>query len=239
MKQLSNMRKTRLIILLIATVATGMVNAQVKVTPKIKPEEVPPEVQKVIDETMSGQHALYDFERYKVDLGFDSTTKLSDLRVGKPFKDYRLATDSIRTLDERKFDENIPVSAIVAPCRTWLVPVFLNDRCVRIFGVSKTNRKPEWHFSFSYGCYPEWQKVIEAWPDSAGYHPIIIHEGLLIPRFFHVPEKDDFNLTPLMRRAFDPLDQSADTSYRVLMSSNRVLKHVKKSLPPKRDGGTR
>ena len=239
MKQFSNMRKIRLIILLIAAVATGLVNAQMKVTPKIKPEEVPPEVQKVIDETMSGQHVFRSFDEKKERYRLDSTTKLSDLRAGRPFKAYNLIEDSIRALDERKFDENIPVSAMVTPCRIWVVPVFLNDRCVINFGVWKTKKNPHWHQGITRTCFPEWQKMIEAWPDSAGYHPIIIYGDFLFPRFFHIPEKDDYNLTPLMRGTFDSFELSADTSFKVLMSSNKALKHVKKHLPPKQDRGTR
>ncbi len=224
--------------MLITGLVIGLSMAQVKVPSRFKQEEVPPEVQKVIDETMNGQHAFYNFDRYKVDLGFDSSTRLTDLRAGKPFKLYKLIIDSIRSLDDKQFNEKIPVSKMVTPCRTWLVPVFFHYTCVRLFGISKTNRKPQWHFSFSDECYPGWQKVIEAWPDSSGYHPTIIQQGSN-PKFFHIPEKDDYNLTPLIRYRNDSLDQSADTSFKVLMNSGKVLKYVRNNLPPKRNGGVK
>ena len=59
------------------------------------------------------------------------------------------------------------------------------------------------------------------------------------PKFFHIPEKDDYNLTPLIRYSMDSLDQSADTSFGVLMPNNKVLKYVKKQLLPKRSGGAK
>jgi hypothetical protein len=238
MKRIPYIRKIRTGIMLITGLALGLSTAQVKVPSKFKQEEVPPGVQKVIDETMSGQHAFYKFDRYKVNLGFDSSTRLSDLRAGKPFKIYNLIVDSLRTLDDKKFDEKIPVSKMVDPLEIWEVPVFLHGRCVRLFGVWKTKKNPQWHMGISTNCYPGWQKVLEAWPDSAGYHPLMIYLGSN-PKFFHIPEKDDYKLTPLIRYSMDSLDQSADTSFRVLMPSNKVLEYVKKQLPPKRSGGAK
>lgn len=232
------MREIRTGVLLITGLAIGLSTAQVKVSQKFKPEKVPPGVQKVINETMNGQHAFRKFDKKKERLGFDNSTKLTDLKVGKPFKIYKLIVDSIKNLDDKKFDEKISVSKMVDPLEIWEVPVFLNGRCVWLFQVWKTKKNPKWHPGISERCYPGWQKVIEAWPDSAGYHPLMIYLRST-PKYFHIPEKDDYNLTPLIRYPMDSLDQTADSSFRVLMPNNKVLKYVKKQFLHNQSRGTK
>lgn len=75
--------------------------------PKLKPEKVPNEVEKIINEVLAGQHTLVNFENIKVGMGFDSTTKLSDLKAGKPLMIYMIRGDSLE-----KIGENAPVSRI-------------------------------------------------------------------------------------------------------------------------------
>jgi len=48
-------------------------------------EKVPPEVRNC-DETMTGQHGLSGFESFKIGMGFDSSTKLADLKAGNLVK---------------------------------------------------------------------------------------------------------------------------------------------------------
>lgn len=220
-------------ILLIAGLASVPIAAQEKVSPKIKQEKVPPEVQKNIDETMNGQHGLYNFEGNKAGLGFSSSTKLSDLKAGVPFKVYKISRDSLE-----KLGENVSVSEIANPLPIWEVPVFQDGKCVTTFEVWKTPKKPQWHAGIFNGCTPEWQKVIDAWPDSQGYHPIIIYMGS-VPKYYHVPEKDDSNLTPLYRHPSDSLDGLADKSYKILLSSKFALRYEKAHLHPKNNGGVK
>lgn len=200
----------------------------------ITQEKVPPEVQKIIDETMSGQHGLYGFDSNKKLMGFDSSTKLSDLRAGKPWKVYIISNDSLK-----KKDETAPISEISTFFNTWEVPVLNKGKCVTTFEVDKSSRTQQWGAGTFYGChYMVWEKVREAWPEPAGYHPvkIIAYGG----EFFHVPEEDDYNLTPLWRHHLrDPLEKVADSSYKILMPSKIALKYLKALVPPPSDGGVK
>lgn len=192
--------------------------------------QVPPEVRKVIKETMNGQNLLVDFDEKKICLGFDHTTKLADLKAGEPIPTYYLHRDSVR-----KMDDNTPMSKILKIPDMWTVPVLVNGKCFTTFEIWKTEKNPQWHcYDFiggHKGHYDNWQKVLEAWPESAGYHPVIVYLTMR-NKLFHVPEKGDFNLTYLLRTGYDLIHLPQDTSYKVLMSSDKVIRYAKKYLPP-------
>jgi hypothetical protein len=236
MKTLSNSRKISYWIALIAVFVTGISIAQVRVSPKIKPEEVPPEVQKIIDETMSGKYGLSGFEGEKISMGFDSSTKLSDLKAGEPVPVYKLYYDSLL-----KNNETVPTSATIKRIDVWEIPLLLKDKCITTFEVEKDPRSHQWRWGIFNGClkghYDDWQKVREAWPKSAGYNPVIVHFAW--KKYFHVPEINDSNLTPLSRPSYDSLSMAIDTSYKVLVSSKTTLKYLKAHLPARRTGGTK
>lgn len=199
----------------------------------IEKETVPPEVQRIIEETMKGKHGLLNnFDGNKISMGFDSSTKLSDLKAGEPVKVYKIFRTSLE-----KSDENIQISAIARRIDVWEVPVLIKDTCVTTFEVEKGVFNHRWGAGVFNGRrkgqrYDEWQKVMEAWPKAKGYNPVIVYYGAW-KTFFHVPEKDDANLTPLMRQPYDVLSKKADTSYTVLMPSKIALQYL---LPPRKNG---
>jgi hypothetical protein len=220
--------------LLIAVLLVSMTVAQQ--VSKID-NQIPSEVQKIIDETMSGQNLLSNFNYNKIGFGLDSSVKLSDLKAGDPVQCYYIHKDSLK-----KMDENVPVSSFAKVPDIWVVPVLINGKCFTTFEVGKTKKNPQWHATIFHGGHKgrndDWQKVREAWPKSAGYNPIIIYLTLRY-KCYHVPEKDDFNLTPLFRPSFDSLARSADTSYGILMSSKKTLKYVNAHWPAEQNGGSK
>jgi hypothetical protein len=217
----------------IAVIFTSGSIAQMATMSKNVDEEVPPEVQKIIDETMEGQHGLAGFEGGKAGMGFDKSTQLSYLKAGRPFKVYKILKDTLE-----KLGEDAPVSRIAKPIDMWEVPILLNGKCVTTFGVWKTSKNPNWHPGIFHGCYKEWQKVREAWPESEGYHPVIILASAW-KRYFHIPEKDGSNLTPLFRHSNDSLESAADTSYRILVSSRTAFKYVRAHIFSESKGGSK
>lgn len=198
--------------------------------PKLKPEKVPNEVEKIINEVLAGQHTLSFFESSKVGLGFDSTTKLSDLKAGKPFMIYMIRGDSLE-----KLGENTPVSRIAQRMRAWGVPVYVNGTCVTSFEVIMPRKYKKWGAGVFDGCSDVWQKLFEAWPDSEGYNPVLVYIGF--DRYFHIPEIDDYNLTPLYRYEYD--SRPADPSYKKLTHSRLTLKYEKDHLSPRIKGGVK
>ena len=225
-------------IALIASLGVGISIAQDKVIPKIMQEKVPPEVQKIVDETMTGQHGLSGFESFKIGMGFDSSTKLADLKAGEPCQVYYIDQDSLI-----KMDETVPFSAIARRLDIWEVPVLINGKCVTTFEVQKTPQNLQWRAGTFHGRYKghrydEWQNVMDAWPKSAGYNPVIVYSSSG-KKFFHVPEINDTNLTPLRRRSPDLLVKAADSSFKILMPSKTTLKYLKVHLPSKLPGGAK
>lgn len=245
------MKKISTMIILIACCIVNPLISQELASPKIKQEKVPEEVQKFIDETMSGQHAMCNFEESKVSFGFDRSTKLSDLKAGRPFKIYKLSIDSLL-----KKGENMPISSNIIEYATWVVPVLLNGKCITTFEVIKTKKNPLWHQGVFYGCSDTWQKLMEAWSESAGYHPVIIY-ATAWEMFFHIPEKDDYNLTPFFPHQYNSLQKSLATteksidssenslaspqtnfarSYKNVLHSKITLRYIKENLPAKLKG---
>jgi hypothetical protein len=93
----------------------------------------------------------------------------------------------------------------------------------------------KWGAGVFDGCSDVWQKLFEAWPDSEGYNPVLVYIGF--DRYFHIPEIDDYNLTPLYRYKYD--SRPADPSYKKLTHSRLTLKHEKDHLSPRIKGGVK
>lgn len=220
-------------IVFIVVVSIGKENSVLRIADR----PVPQEVLKIINETMTGQHKLSNFELNKIALGFDKSVKLTDLKTGEPFEIYKIWTFYNNHLTE----DSVPVNNLVRRTKTWRVPVLLNGKLITTFEVGRFAL--DWPGDFSKGVptefvwqagefdtinkghYNEWKKVLDAWPKSRGYHPAAIKYQSMT--FFHIPEKGDFNLTPLDRSLKDSLTQAADTSFRDLMSSISVVKYLK------------
>ena len=100
----------------------------------ITQEQVPSEVQRVIDSTMKGANhsLLVNFDQNKEGWGFNKTTKLSDVQPGKPFRVYTIQIDSLK-----KMDENTPVSLTIIPQDVWLVPLLENGEIISLFEITK------------------------------------------------------------------------------------------------------
>lgn len=213
--------------LLGAAAIVGTTNAQDK--------SPPPEIQQIIGETMSGQNLLVEFDQKKIGLGFDSSISLTDLKAGEPMPTYYISGDSVKNLDE-----NSAVSKLTKVPTAWTVPVLVNGKCFCTFEIGKPSSNSKWTVTDFKGGHKgrldDLQKVQEAWPKSAGYHPVLVYLTMR-HRFFHVPEQNDSNLTPIYRRKGDSLAMSADTSYKILMSSRDALTYSKAHLPASRTGG--
>ena len=191
-------------------------------------QSCPADAQKAIDQIMRKYGT--NFESWKKQFGFDSSTRWSDLKAGIPVKVYQITGDSLL-----KMDENAPVSAIVKSIDMWEVPLLHNGKCITTFSIYKRPKDHKWGIFQFRGPRPVWQKVRDAWQDSDGYHPIIIvNRG---HRYYHVPEQNDSNLTPIERHTYSKLDQLADTNYKVLMPSRITLKIFKDYLHPKKKEG--
>lgn len=165
-------------------------------------DEVPKEVQKVIDDLMAGKtDRLYvlspqNFEervnagiKVKTLFGFDSTTKHSEIIVGKPIRMYSVGNSNI---PDSIGDESSNIKGF-KPTDVWVVPLLQGDKFVCRFEVEK---KMDGHWGVgtiggSRGIQII-QKILEAYPESEGYHPIFVQDQGLS---YYVPEIPGFSLT--------------------------------------------
>jgi hypothetical protein len=128
------------------------------------------------------------FDKRKKMFGLKEETQVSDLRTGTPVKVYI----------------NLPVEFINKPANTpmdlsnydyeWYCPVLENDEVKLFFIISKKDNV--WTLVNTGGLTTlaaEWQLVLESWPYSEGYNPVIIYTCGLF--YFHIPEIDDRNIT--------------------------------------------
>ena len=152
--------------------------------------------------------------------------KLSEISVGQPFPTY--------TIDDSAFigaKEDTPISALIKKTEHWVVPIMNKNKIALRFEVRKKNRI--WEVGtmgaalFALG----WQKVLDEWPESKGYHPIYIRVGG--GPYFAVPEVDDFNLTEV-KLVFDgkgkTVTLNAKNVYSHLTPSSAIIKEWKNIL---------
>ncbi len=225
------MKKTVLIFLLFASLALA--------------EQVPKEVQDLIHNAFTGTEktTLTDFNEWKVRMGFDSSTKISDILPGNPIKKYWIVKDSILNANE-----NTPMSKLMNPIiGEYEVPLFLKknkDKIIAFLILMKNkNFEGKWHVageSAGGRLATEWQRVIKKWPQSSGYNPAIIEvPGLGFKRFLHVPEKGEDNLTylPLQKYENDSFAILPDSSYSTLTDRKESYKSIRKEFEASRLNG--
>ncbi len=182
---------------------------------------------------MSGRNNQLSDPTLRIVFKLDKSKTLSDVTAGTPVKEYWFLADTII----RK-DTGSPVSKLIAPFVNsmhgeWQIPLFVEGKIIgfgEIVNDTTSGDRWEWVGGGGGGAFlAKWQKVIDKWPISKGYHPILI--GFPYPDvFFHVPEKDAYNLTFLGRFYHpehpDSLQMVTDTTYSKLSDSRQVLKYL-------------
>jgi hypothetical protein len=202
-------------------------------------EETPSDVERVASEIMNGPLVRNAVERYATQLGIGPEAKFQDIVAGKPIPQYRL---DISAIDEA--DEDPAVSGLLAEMGVWMVPLLVDGKAVCFFWV--VEESGQWVYG-GIGSSPiakEWQRVCEAWPQQSGYNPELVFVDRLSSYYFHVPERGDHNLTPIVPAL--PSDGVAPAKpsyneYRHIAASAAAILMVRKrqgsSLPSSRRRG--
>lgn len=203
--------------------------------PSLKVHQAPPaSIVQFVREclTGNGNYCLGGFESMKTSFGFDSTTKISDVKVGEPIGEYYIDRDSIHNAEE-----NRPVSKFITRTNEWMVPLLENDKVICFYNITTNNEGKVINDGplGSHTVAVEWQKMLEKWPQVRGYHPIIIDAPTKVNRiYFHVPEHSDTNLTQLWPPPWPP-DTSSDKKkinyFESLKSSKEAIRNLKSKEP--------
>ena len=129
----------------------------------IAAEQVPVEVQQVIDSAKiwkgKGMSGFYDNIRY---IGFDSGTKISDIKYGEPFHFYLFTMYSYVNLDA-----NAPISSKLKPRDEWALPLFQHSELKALIWIVRSPDRPNWQVG-GYGFHGYgvvWEKACKAWPE--------------------------------------------------------------------------
>jgi hypothetical protein len=199
-------------------------------------EQVPVEVQKVIDSAISGNDAaMSSFNENAKGIGLDSGIKLSDLKAGEAIHLYWFIADSLDKLTEKA-----PITSVIKPLNEWMVPLMFQRKAKALLVVVKIPNSTNWQVGGygHVGIAKRWEKICQIWPESKGYHPIFIG-SLFGPSYFYIPEKGDKNLTPFTPDSHHT--ESIESYYSILDSSNHVLKGIRSRirLPQNEKEGTK
>ena len=198
-------------------------------------EQVPVEVQQVIDNALSGKEfnqRVINFIRECRSYGFDSGSTLADIKAGTPFHLYTIDSDSLKNLTE-----STSVKSFIKPLNQWAVPLIQHGKPLACWLIAKTTGNPNWHIAghgFTHWAQA-WAKVSKMWPENKGYHPIYVGSGGLGPDYFYIPEKGDNNLSHLFH--YGAQQNNSDSLYAALESASVVLKKLKSNMQSNLKGG--
>ena len=191
--------------------------------------EAPSEVQSAIGDALRGKWIFEFYEKNKIGWGFDSTTKLSDIRAGEPFQLFRIPQDKFE-----KANEKSPVDSLITPADDWLVPLYVQGKLMP--SVLWIGTRFGWGDKWSAGIRSGkslihgWEKIRSIWSEKAGYHPkfIAVEIPLMAQACFFVPEKGDTNLTAIGAFFEDfSLPLEVDTTFTMVTPSSITLRSLR------------
>jgi hypothetical protein len=189
--------------------------------------DVPQGVRDVVKETLSGQGFLYGFDDDlgKQEIGFDSLTKLIDIRAGEPIPKYIIIINDT-------VSETTSLSSIAKQTSEWLVPLLEKNICVSILEIGLRDGK--WQ-TVGIGGHEEGAKCLQrirtAWPNDKF---IVVDIPAIQYNCFHIPRLGDNNLTPTNKHfPFNVIGKNEDTLYTSLTDVKMAIKKINNTIRKK------
>jgi len=152
---------------------------------------VPPEVAAAAEEGLSPFLKVIpppERENY----GFAPGDDLEKAALGEPFPLYTITPQTLFNSASGS-----PVSSLISSAGSWFFPVLVNGEARNILTVDQMAGSWKAVAIGKAALARELQKVREQWPEAKGYEPKLVAVFQATAYFFTVPEKDDYNLTPL------------------------------------------
>jgi hypothetical protein len=125
--------------------------------------------------------------------GFPEEADLSKARLGAP-----VLLQTIKPSALSSNQANDTVSSVASETSMWFFPVLMGAEVKAMLVVDRLDN--EWK-AVSLGYAPlarEWERVLNQWPASKGFHPRLVASFQAAQFYFTVPEAGDRNLTPLL-----------------------------------------
>jgi hypothetical protein len=121
--------------------------------------------------------------------GFTVDDKLADAKLAAPMRVYTVAEN-----DRKEYADGQPIKDILQPTEEWIYPVVLNDEVRYMISIKHVGK----HYVSSIGSRAlamSYEKIQEQWPESAGYHTMLVVNASIQDYYFTIPEMPEQNLT--------------------------------------------
>lgn len=151
----------------------------------INAQEIPIEVQKIMDNYKKDSTAIWGFKDAQKLLELDKSIKSFEIAVGVPFQVFHIIDDSLE-----KAPDSVPVMTILKQ-GSWHIPISVNGKY--IYEIEVSNYGHPWQIVGMGGfLIKQWQDVRYKWPETSGVNPIVVKFGKTC--FLHFPQKGSRNL---------------------------------------------
>lgn len=131
--------------------------------------------------------------KYPDAYGFGVEDSFSNVKLGDPIPVY-----TIQEEDRARYQAGQPVKPMLKPMDQWVFPVIAGTRICCMVQVSYTGHDyvPD-NGSKLLGL--AWNKILEKWPASEGYHPYLVVTPSVPGFYFTIPELASPNLTDIVQ----------------------------------------
>jgi len=130
--------------------------------------------------------------RYPDHYGFAPDENLRSVRLGDPIPVYQVLQTG------RSHYTGQPVTSLLKPADEWIYPIILDNHIRFMVQVRYDGRKYVLGHG-SRGLAMIYDKILERWPASEGYHPQLVINPNMPFYYFTVPELSEPNLTDTSR----------------------------------------
>jgi hypothetical protein len=137
-------------------------------------------------------HVMDLAHNYRDTYGFLPDEDLEAARLGDPIPIYRVA------LQEQDTYKGQPVSSLLKPSDEWVYPVVLANR-IRYFVQVRYDGHDYVRGLGSRALAMAYEKILDRWPASEGFHPKLVTNPNLSFYYFTIPELPDQNITDTSR----------------------------------------
>lgn len=173
--------------------ATPAVAAAVSTTPKMAPKPVTDQDRLMQAAQMALQDVLDQASAYPDSYGFKADDVLQKAKLGKAMPVY-----SVTEQDCDNYRTGQPVKSLLKPADRWVFPVSIGDRICCMVQVNRVGH----NFVPAGGNKMlglAWNQITQKWPESQGYHPLVVVNANVPGYYFTVPELPAQNLTDIVR----------------------------------------
>jgi len=134
--------------------------------------------------------------------GFLPNDSLLHAKLGAPVQVYEVAAG-----DRSRYQAGQAIKSLFKPTERWMFPVMIGDQ-IRCMVQVKSNGHDYVPGEPSKILGVAWNKIMEKWPVTAGFHPQLIVNPEMPGYYFSVPELAQQNLTDTDQMIYSPGDLS-------------------------------